>query len=277
MTEWTMTATLTRCPIVSPRPRSGRTPTSSSRRRSRAFNRNRAPRQTLHSRSATDRLTSPSVKAAMIAAALRLGKIVRAIVFRIEGRDRIARSKIGTRVTATIDINATIVLGISGPIAILSRRVTRGQIRGRLQAFRLSSRARDPITRIPMRASPCPRRWRPRLRSRRRSLFRQSWSRPRKETRFQPGVVVVGCGRHTALAAPIQATENSRTSLKKPPTTRPSGNSSRRAGETSVTAGRLADNDWSGGRRAVERVSRRLQFRGRWRWNGRQGYAFRPR
>ena len=72
----------------------------------------------------------------MIGAALRLGRIVRATDFRIEVRDRIARSKSGMRVIATIDTSATIVHGISGPIAIPSRRARPARRRRRLQAFR---------------------------------------------------------------------------------------------------------------------------------------------
>jgi len=60
----------------------------------------------------------------MIVGALRLGRIVRATDFRTEARDRIARSKSAMRIIATIDINATGVPGISGPIAIPSRHVT---------------------------------------------------------------------------------------------------------------------------------------------------------
>ena len=96
-----MTAILAGCRIVSPRLRSGRTLTSN---RNKDFNRNRAPRRTPHNRLATDRLTSPSVRAAMIVGALRLGRIVRATDFRTEVRDRIARSKSAMRVIATIDI-----------------------------------------------------------------------------------------------------------------------------------------------------------------------------
>ncbi len=72
---------------------------------------------------------------AMIAGALRLGRIVRATDFRIEVRDRIGRSKSVMRVIATIDTSATTVPGISGPIAIPSSRATRGQMRQRPPAF----------------------------------------------------------------------------------------------------------------------------------------------
>ena len=134
-TVWTMTANLTRCPIVSPRLQSGRTHTSS---RNRAFNRNQTSRPTLRSPSATD-LTRPIVRAAMIAGALRLGRIVsKATDFRIEVRDRIARSRSAMRVTATIDRGATIVRGISGPTAIPSRPARRAQRRRRPRAFRPS-------------------------------------------------------------------------------------------------------------------------------------------
>ena len=95
-------------------------------------------RRTLHNPSPKDRLTRASVRAAMIAAASRPGRIVRATDFRIEVRDRIARSRIATRVIATIDSDATVVRGISGPIAILSRRVTPPRMRRRRQAFRPS-------------------------------------------------------------------------------------------------------------------------------------------
>ena len=86
-TTWRTTAILARCRIVSPRPRSGR---PLIRSRSRDFNLNRAPRRTPRSRSPTDRLTRPSVRAATIEEALRPGRIVRATDFRTEARDPIA-------------------------------------------------------------------------------------------------------------------------------------------------------------------------------------------
>ena len=92
------------------------------RSRSQDFNLNRPLRRTPHSRSPTDRLTSPSARET-IAEALRPGRIVRATDFRTEVRDPIALTRTATRGIATIDIGATVVRGISGPIAILSRRV----------------------------------------------------------------------------------------------------------------------------------------------------------
>ena len=99
---WTMTAILTRCRIVSLRPRSGRLPFSS---RSKDFNLNRRPlRRTPHSRSPTGRLTSPSARETT-AGALRPGRIVsRATDFRTEVRDPIALTKTATMGIATIDI-----------------------------------------------------------------------------------------------------------------------------------------------------------------------------
>jgi hypothetical protein len=117
---WTMTAILTRYRIASPRRRSGRTLTSS---RNKDFNRNRASRPTPRSRSPTDLLMSPNVRAATIGEALRPGRIVKATDFRTEVRDPIALTKTATRVIATIDTDATVAHGISGPIAIPSQRV----------------------------------------------------------------------------------------------------------------------------------------------------------
>ena len=68
-------------------------------------------------------LTSPNVRAATIGEALRPGRIVRATDFRTEVRDPIALTRTATRVTATIDTDATVARGISGPIAIPSQRV----------------------------------------------------------------------------------------------------------------------------------------------------------
>jgi hypothetical protein len=134
-TTWTMTAILARCRIVSPRLPSGRALT---RNRNKDSNRNRVLRQTPRNRSATDPLTSPSVRAATIAGALRPGRIVRATDFRTEVRDPIARSKSATTVIATIDTDATVVRGITGPTAILSRRVKPAPRRRRRPGFRPS-------------------------------------------------------------------------------------------------------------------------------------------
>jgi hypothetical protein len=130
-----MTAILTRCRIASPRPRSGRTLTRS---RNKDFNRNRALRRTPHNRLATGRLSSPSARAATIGGALRLGRIVRATDFRIEVRDPIALTKTATRAIATTDMDATVAHGISGRIAIPSRRVNPPQMRRRRRGFRPS-------------------------------------------------------------------------------------------------------------------------------------------
>jgi hypothetical protein len=132
---WTTTAILTRCRIVSPRLRSGRTLTRS---RNKDFNRNRALRRMRHNRLATGRLSSPSARAATIGGALRLGRIVRATDFRTEVRDPIALTKTATRAIATTDTHATVVHGISGPIAIPSRRVNPQQMRRRRRGFRPS-------------------------------------------------------------------------------------------------------------------------------------------
>jgi hypothetical protein len=129
-----MTAILTRCQIASHRLRSGRTLTRS---RNKDFNRNRAPRRTPHNRSATDRLTSPSARET-IGEALRPGRIVRATDFRIEVRDPIALTKTATRAIATTDMDATVAHGISGRIAIPSRRVNPPQMRRRRRGFRPS-------------------------------------------------------------------------------------------------------------------------------------------
>jgi hypothetical protein len=70
---------------------------------------------------------------------LRPGRIVRATDFRTEVRDPIALTKTATtRGIATIDRDATVVHGISGPIAILSRRVNLLQRRRRRRGFPLS-------------------------------------------------------------------------------------------------------------------------------------------
>jgi hypothetical protein len=62
----------------------------------------------------------------MIGEALRRGRIVRATDFRTEARDPIVLTKTAktatTRVIGTIDTDGTIAPGISGPIAIPSRR-----------------------------------------------------------------------------------------------------------------------------------------------------------
>ena len=125
--------------------------------RSKDFNRNRAPRRTPRSRSPTDRLTRPSVRAATIEEALRPGRIVRATDFRTEVRDPIARSKTATRVIATIEMDATVVPGISGPIAILSRRVNAAADAAAPGPSLLhNGEPEDPIIRIRLMGAPSP-------------------------------------------------------------------------------------------------------------------------
>ena len=119
-----MTAILTRCRIVLLRPQSGN---PFFRSRSKDFNLNRPLRRTPHSRSPTDRLMSRSARET-IGEALRPGRIVRATDFRIEARDRIALIKTATRAIETIEMDAMAARGISGPIAILSRRVNPPQM-----------------------------------------------------------------------------------------------------------------------------------------------------
>jgi hypothetical protein len=126
-----MTAISTRCRIVSLRPRSGKSLSSS---RSKDFNLNRALRRTPHSRSPTDRLTSPSAKET-IGEALRPGRTVRATDFRTEVPDPIALTKTATRAIATIEMDAMVARGISGPIAIPSRRVKPAQMPRRRPGF----------------------------------------------------------------------------------------------------------------------------------------------
>src|ERR1700678_820342 len=126
-----MTAILTRCRIVSGRPPSGSPLTRS---RNKDFNLNRALRRTPHSRLATDRLTSPSARETTVGV-LRPGRIVRATDFRTEVRDPIALTKTATRDIATIDTDATIAHGISGLIAIPSRRVNPPQMPRRRLGF----------------------------------------------------------------------------------------------------------------------------------------------
>ena len=119
------------CPIVSPRQPSGR-PLSLSRN-NKDSNRNRTLRRTLHNRSPTDRLTSPSVRAAAaIAGALRPGRTVRATDFRTEVRDPIALTKTATRAIATIEMDAMVARGISGPIAIPSSHAKPARMQRRL-------------------------------------------------------------------------------------------------------------------------------------------------
>ena len=72
--------------------------------------------------SAIDRHTRPSARAAPIAGDLLLGRIVRATDFRTAVRGLIGNSRIVTKDIETIGRDATAVRGISGPIAILSRR-----------------------------------------------------------------------------------------------------------------------------------------------------------
>ena len=121
---WRMTAISTRCRIVSLRPRSGN---PFIRSRSKDFNLNRPLRRTPHSRSPTDRLTSQSARET-IGEALRPGRIVRATDFKTEARDPTALTKTATRAIATIEMDAMVARGISGPIAILSRRVNLPQM-----------------------------------------------------------------------------------------------------------------------------------------------------
>jgi hypothetical protein len=64
----------------------------------------------------------------MIGEALRPGRIVRATDFRTGARDPIALTKTATRAIATIEMDAMVARGISGPIAILSRRVNLPQM-----------------------------------------------------------------------------------------------------------------------------------------------------
>ena len=108
------------------------------RKRNKDFNRNQTLRLTPHNRLATDHLTSPSVRAATIGGALRLGRIVRATDFQTADRGPIGNSLIVTRVIATIATDAMVVRGISGPTAIPSRRVKPAQIRRRRPGFRPS-------------------------------------------------------------------------------------------------------------------------------------------
>ena len=109
------------------------------RKRNKDFNRNQTLRLTPHNRLATDLLTSPSARAAMIGEGLRLGRIVRATTdFRTEARAPIGNSRIVTRAIATIATDAMVVRGISGPTAIPSRRVKPAQIRRRRPGFRPS-------------------------------------------------------------------------------------------------------------------------------------------
>ena len=111
--------------IVDPGPRRGK-PLSS--RRSKDFNRNHPQRRTRHSHSLRDRRMRASVRAATTGGDLRPGRIVRATDFRIEARDRIALIKTATRAIETIEMAAMAARGISGPIAILSRRVNLPQM-----------------------------------------------------------------------------------------------------------------------------------------------------
>jgi hypothetical protein len=80
-----------------------------------------------------------SVRAATTGGALRPARIVRATDFRTEVRDPIALTKTApiatTRAIVTIDRDATVVHGIFGPIAILSRRVNLPQMRRRRRGF----------------------------------------------------------------------------------------------------------------------------------------------
>ena len=55
------------------------------------------------------------------------GRIVRATDFKTEARDPIALIKTATRATATIEMDAMVARGISGPIAIPSRRANPSQ------------------------------------------------------------------------------------------------------------------------------------------------------
>jgi hypothetical protein len=131
-----MTAISADCRIVSLRQSSGRRLSLS--RNNQDFSRNRAPRRTLRNRSRTDRLTSQSVRAEAIAEALRPGRIARVTGFRTEVRDPTAPTKSAMRGIATIDKDATVVPGISGPIAIPSQRVKPAQTRQRRRGFRPS-------------------------------------------------------------------------------------------------------------------------------------------
>ena len=108
------------------------------RKHNKDFNRNQTLRRTPHNRLATDRLTSPSARAATIGGALRLVRSVRATDFRTVVRAPIGNSLIVTRVIATIGKDAMVVRGISGPTAIPSRRVKPAQIRCRRPGFRPS-------------------------------------------------------------------------------------------------------------------------------------------
>jgi hypothetical protein len=71
---------------------------------------------------------------------LRPGRIVkvRATGFRTEVRDPTALTKSAMRVIVTIDKDATVVPGISAPIAIPSRCVKPAQTRERRRGFRPS-------------------------------------------------------------------------------------------------------------------------------------------
>jgi hypothetical protein len=119
-----MTAILTRCRIVLLRPRSGN---PFFRRRSKGFNPNRPRRRMPHSRLPTGRLMSQSARET-IGEALRPGRIVRATGFRTGARDPIALIKTAMRAIGTIETDAMVAHGISGPIAILSRRVNLPQM-----------------------------------------------------------------------------------------------------------------------------------------------------
>ena len=59
---------------------------------------------------------------------MRPGRIVRATDFKTEARDPIALTKTATRAIATIEMDAMVARGISGPIAIRSSRVNLPQM-----------------------------------------------------------------------------------------------------------------------------------------------------
>ncbi len=224
-TTWKTMAISARCRIVSPRQRSGRTFTSS---RNKDFNHNRTPRRTPHNRSARDRHTMPSARAAPIAGDLRPGRSVKATDFRIAVRDPIDNSLSETRVIATIGKGAMVVRGISGPTEILSRREKPAPRRQRRLGFPPSlRRARGRITRIRPRARRPPRRQHRRRLSRLPTLPPPSSNRRQREAPFQPEADAGGCGRHMDLAEPVQVKQRGQT-LPRSPTTRPLGSSCRR-------------------------------------------------
>ena len=121
-TTWKMTAISAGCRIVSLRLRSGRTLTRS---RSKDFNRNRAlaerPATVRRETGVRARASGRQRSGRLCAPAGSSGQPISGP--RSATRSPLPRPQIATRVIATIDTDATVVRGISGPIAILSRRV----------------------------------------------------------------------------------------------------------------------------------------------------------